>query len=224
MKKLIALLTITMITLFGVSTVYAAPWVYPESEPSPSTTEYWMVPLTSGTNTINLVLWNHNNNKEFVKGLFVIAIESGSVTIDSVKVNGTIVALDSEGTGTPGHPFPPGGMFPCDWKQYPVPYLDEWTSDQGWQGAGDGSGVPIEVTVTVNESPVTAKLYFLAFGYDVQPNGSPQKSDTPYSHITATYTPPENRIPEIPLGTVTAGASMLVALLAYVAIRKRRKI
>lgn len=221
MKRVIALFTICIVALLGITTVYAAPWVYPEDEPSPSTTEYWVTPLDSGTNTINLVLWNHNNNKDFVNGMFVIAIKSGSVTIDSVKVNGTEVALDSEGTGTPGHPFPPGGIFPCAWKQYPVPDLDGWASDQGWQGAGDASGVPVEVTVTVNTSPFITKLYFLAFGYDVQATGGLQPSDTPYSHITTTYTPPENRIPEVPFGPIMAGTSMIVALAAYAVLRKR---
>lgn len=223
MKNMIVILTMCMIALLGVTTVYAAPWVYPESEPSPTTTEYWVTALPSGTSTINLVLWNHNNNKEFVNGMFVIAIKSGSVTIDSVKVNGTEVALDSEGTGTPGHPFPPGGIFPCAWKQYPVPDLDEWTSDLGWQGTGDGSGVPVEVTVTVNLSPFTTKLYFLAFGYDVQANGNSQPSDTPYSHITTTYPPPDNRIPEVPFGTIIAIGSMLAAFVAYFALRKRTR-
>jgi len=223
MKRFSVLLTIGIFVLFGVSTVYAAPWVYPQSEPSPSTTEYWVTALPAETSTIELVLWNHNNNKEFVNGMFVIAIKSGSVTIDSVTVNGTVVALDSEGTGTPGHPFPPGGIFPCDWKQYPVPDLDGWASDQGWQGTGDSSGVPVEVTVTVNTSPVTAKLYFLAFGYDVQANGGLQPSDTPYSHITTTYPAIDNRIPEIPFGTVMAGASMIASLAAYLVIRKRSK-
>ncbi|PVX23100.1 MAG: hypothetical protein CW691_11560 [Candidatus Bathyarchaeum sp.] len=221
MKKILTLSLLAMIMLFGVSTVYAAPWVYPVDEPSPSTTEYWVTPLTDGTNVVDLVLWNHNNNKDFVNGMFVIAIKSGTVTIDSVKVNGVDVSLNAQGTGTPGHPFPPGSIFPCEWKQYPVPDLDGRDSDLGWQGTSDDSGVQIEVTITVTGNPVATRLYFLAYGYDVQPNQELQPSDTPYSHITTTYNPPENRIPEVPFGTIVAAASMITAFAAYVAIRKR---
>jgi hypothetical protein len=222
MKKTTGLVLIGLLMLLGVSTVAAAPWVYPADEASPSTTEYWATGLSAGSNVIDLVLWNHNNNKDFVDGMFVIAIKSGDVTINSVEVNGTVVPLDDEGTGTPGHPFPPGGIFPCDWKQYAVPDLDGRDSDSGWQGEGDDSGVPIRVTLTVNGNPMATTLFFLAFGYDVQPNGSLQPSDTPYSHITRTYTPPDNVIPEVPLGSVVAAGSMMLALGAFFGLRKRK--
>jgi hypothetical protein len=213
LKRIIVLMLIGTIMLFGVSTVAAAPWVYPADEPSPTTTEYWTVLVTGGTHVIDLVVWNHANNKDFVDGMFVIAIKSGEATVDSVVVNGTAALLNDSGTGTPGHPFPPGGIFPCDWEQYPLPDLDEWVSELGWQGAGDSSGVPVNVTVTVTSTPVT--IYFLAFGYDVQPNGNLQPSDTPYSHITFT-------IPELPVGTILATASMIVAFGAFYALHKRK--
>jgi len=222
MKKSIALMIIGLLMVLGVSTVAAAPWVYPADETSPTTTEYYVTGLSAGSNVIDLVLWNHANNKDFVDGMFVIAIKSGDVTIDSVEVNGTVVSLDDEGTGTPGHPFPPGGIFPCAWKQYAVPDLDGWDSDLGWQGAGDDSGVPIQVTLTVNGNPVATTLLFLAFGYDVQANGKLQPSDTPYSHITRTYTRPDNVIPEVPLGSVVAAGSMMIALGAFYGLRKRK--
>jgi hypothetical protein len=222
MKKTISLMLIGLLLLVGVSTVAAAPWVYPLDETSPTTTEYWVTGLSAGSNVIDLVLWNHANNKDFVDGMFVIAIKSGDVTIDSVEVNGTVVTLDAEGTGTPGFPFPPGGIFPCDWKQYAVPDLDSWDSDLGWQGAGDDSGVPIKVTLTVNGNSMSTTLFFLAFGYDVQGSPVPLESDTPYSHITRTYTPPDQVIPEVPLGSVVAAGSMMLTLGAFYGLRKRK--
>ena len=41
MKKTTGLVLIGLLMLLGVSTVAAAPWVYPADEASPSTTEYW---------------------------------------------------------------------------------------------------------------------------------------------------------------------------------------
>ena len=187
MKKTTGLVLIGLLMLLGVSTVAAAPWVYPADEASPSTTKYWVTGLSAGSNVIDLVLWNHNNNKDFVDGMFVIAIKSGDVTIDSVEVDGTVVSLDDEGTGTPGHPFPPGGIFPCAWKQYAVPDLDGWDSELGWQGGSDDSGVPIRVTLTVNGNPMATTLFFLAFGYDVQSNESLQPSDALLAHNTYLY-------------------------------------
>jgi len=222
MKKAFALMIIGLLMLLGVSTVVAAPWVYPADETSPATTEYWVTGISAGSNVIDLVLWNHANDKDFVDGMFVIAIKSGDVTIDSVEVNGTTVTLDAQGTGTPGHPFPSGGIFPCDWEQYVVPDLDSWDSDSGWQGAGDDSGVPIRVTLTVNGNPIGTTLCFLAFGYDVEATGKLQPSDTPYSHITRTYKPPDNVIPEVPLGSVVAAGSMVLALGAFYGLRKRK--
>jgi hypothetical protein len=215
MKKIVVLMLIGTIMLFGVSSVAAAPWVYPADEPSPTTTEYWTVLVTEGPHDIDLVVWNHANNKDFVNGMFVIAIKSGDVTITAVEVAGDPTSAADAGTGTPGHPFPPGSIFPCDWEQYPLPDLQEWDSELGWQGAVDASGVPVTVSVTVEEGSGPVLLYFLAFGYDVQPNGSLQPSDTPYSHITFT-------VPELPLGTILATGSMLAALGAFYVLRKRK--
>jgi hypothetical protein len=222
MKKTISLMLIGLLLLVGVSTVAAAPWVYPADETSPTTTEYWVTGLSAGSNVIDLVLWNHANDKDFVDGMFVIAIKSGDVTINTVEVNDTVVPLDADGTGTPGHPFPPGDIFPCYWRQYAVPDLDSRDSDSGWQGGEDDSGVPIQVTLTVNGNPMATTLFFLAFGYDVQPTGSLQPSDTPYSHITRTYTPPDHVVPEVPLGSVVAAGSMVLALGAFYGLRKRK--
>jgi hypothetical protein len=225
MKKFARLLIpviLGTIMFFGVTTVFAAPWVYPDDEPSPTTTEYWLVKVTGGTNVVNLVLWNHNNNKDFVNGKFVIAITSGTVTIDDVTVNGVSETIDDQGIGQPAGITPPAGIFPCVWEQYLVPDLDDWDSPDGWQGAGDGSGVPIQVTMTIGGNPLISTVYFLAYGYDVQPNGNLQETTSPFSHITQTYDPPVGTIPEVPIGTILASGSMMAAVVVYSLVRKRK--
>jgi hypothetical protein len=228
MKKLLGLFPVgVLIALSTVSAVSAAPWVYPASEANPTITDYWVTPLTAGTNTIRLVLWNHANKDNYVNGNFVIAIKSGfsQVTFDSVKVAGVPLALDAEdltGATTPGHPFPSGGIFPCPWKQYAIANLTEWASPDGWQGLGDSSGVTVDVQVTVAGSPTTVQLYFLSWGYDQKSNGNLKESDTPYSQITQTYSVPLFVVPESPLGALTAVGSMLLAFGAYSLVRKRK--
>ena len=227
MKKLLIPITIVCLMLALVPAVFAAPWVYPASESDPTGTSYWTQVLGSGTTTLSLVLWNHDKNDDFRYGNFVIAIKSGlsQVTIDSVKIGGTTLSLDKQDVTTPyttpGHPFPPGGIFPCPWKQYEVPDLADWEKSSGWQGSGDDSGVQIDVTITVTGAPQTVKLYFLAWGY-YREGSHWQKTDTPYSHITQTVPPVNHSVPEVPLGTVIAGAIMAVGLVAYTGIRKRK--
>ncbi len=228
MKKLLTLFSVgVLIVLSTVSSVSAAPWVYPASEANPTATAYWMTPLMPGTNTIRLVLWNHANKDNYVNGKFVIAIKSGlsQVTVDSVKVAGVPLALaveDLTGTTTPGHPFPPGGIFPSPWKQYNLAGLTEWASTDGWQGLGDTSGVKVDVQVTVAGAPTNVQLYFLSWGYDQKSNGALKTSDTPYSHMTQTYSMSLHVVPESPLGALTAVVSMLLAFGAYSIIRKRK--
>lgn len=230
MKKFVTGLAMFLILLVAAPMAFAAPWVYPASEVEPTKTEYWVTPLSEGTNYINLVLWNHANKDSYVKGMFVIAIKSGVniVTIDSVKIAGTPKEIDTQdlsGATTPGHPFPKGEIFPCPWMQYEVVDLEGWKSPQGWQGTDDPSGVSVEVQVTVKGNPAQVQLYFLSYGYDQGKKGDLKATDTPYSHITQTYSTPFV-VPESSLGALTALAAALLAFALYsqrAKIRKLRK-
>lgn len=198
-----------------------SPWVYPTTQANPTTTEYYQTPIAEGPNTIQLVIWNHDQNYDFVNGKFIIAIKTGlsQVTIDSVSL--TFGTEDLTGTTHPGD-FPPGDIFPCPWKQYDIgTTLTDWASPDGWQGLGDPSGINLTITMTVTGNPLNVKLYFLAWGYKDAPQGL-KYTDTPYSHVTETSSRPPNEVPEVPMGPVVATASMIAAFGAYFGIRKRR--
>ena len=188
-----------------------SPWVYPRDEPDPKTTEYWTVPLHGGYNKINLTLWNHDKNYDFTDGRFVVAIKSGLDTF-TVNVNLDFETEDLSGTTTPGQ-FPPGGIFPCPWKQYRVGVdLTKWQSENGWQGPGDPSGIEIvvEVNIPYPNSALNIKLYFLAWGYR-QGN----YVDTPYSHKTETMAVPPFVISVTPYGAFAVFATMTVGLTIF---------
>jgi hypothetical protein len=227
LKKLFIFTIVAILMSFTVATVFAAPWVYPASETSPTTSEYWATPLTAGTYGIDLVVWNHANKATIGPYVyFVIAIKSGEIvtdfTINNVKVNNVpvpaaLITYDLSGTTTPDH-FSPGDIFPCDWYQYKIATtLTEWTSPDGWQGTADTSGVAVHIDITV-VNPANVKLYFLAWA---EIPTEPYYVNSPYSHITTTYNPPDHVIPEVPLGPVMATASMIAAFGAYFGTRKR---
>ena len=221
------LVIIGILVLFGLicqafseDIIVNSPWVYPATE-TPGTGPYTVL-LDAGFNSINLVLWNHDNNYDFVNGKFVIAIKFGlsQVTINDISL--TFDTEDLSGTTKPGD-FPPGSIFPCPWKQYNVgTNLTDWQSSIGWQGPGDTSGIQVNINITVTGDPVNVKLYFLAWGYKAKSKGL-QYTDTPYSEITATYPPPPPpRIPEVPMGSVMATGTMIAAFGAYFGLRKRK--
>jgi len=198
-----------------------SPWVYPASETSPTTTSYYKVLLAGGSNEINLVLWNHDPNYNFTFGKFVIAIKSGigQFTIDSINL-----AFDTEdlsGTTRPDS-MPWGGIFPCPWKQYNVGInLTKRQYNDKWHGTGDPSGIQITIGITVNTDPANVHLYFVAWGYNLK-DGNLDRTFSPYSHITETIPPPPHEIPEVPLGSVIAAASMMLGVGAYLGLRKRK--
>lgn len=223
------LLAVNIVRAEETVVVENSPWVYPATISNPTLTSYYVVPLTSGPNTYNLILWNHHPNYDFAAGKFVIAIKSGfgQVTINSVTINGVSVAVDTTGTTRPGPGpgesdyMPWDGIFPCPWIQYDVGNtLIKRQNPNGWQGSGDYSGVSVVVDVTVTGSASDVKLYFLSWGYDQMAKGN-QFVWSPYSHITETSSPPDHVIPEVPLGPVMATASMIAAFGAYFGIRRR---
>jgi hypothetical protein len=196
-----------------------SPWVYPTTEASPTTTSYYKTLLTTGPNHITLVLWNHDNNYDFVNGKFVIAIKSGLAQITSSSVNLGFDTQDLTGTTSPtGSSLPPGGIFPCPWKQYNVgTTLTDWQSPNGLQGTGDSSGIQVNVDVTAIGDPASVHLYFMAWGY--KSNG--QYTDSPYSHITDTFSPPNQQVPEVPLGPIIATVSMVAAFGVFYGFKKQ---
>jgi hypothetical protein len=199
-----------------------SPWVYPTTEANPTTTEYYKVLLTGGYNQINLVLWNHDHQYDFVLGKFVIAIKSGVDQITINSINLTFDTADLSGTSRPDS-MPWDGIFPCPWKQYNVGInLTERQYNDGWHGAGDPSGIQVTIEITVNTNPANVHLYFVAWGYNKKDDGNLDWTKTPYSHITETFPPPPHVIPEVPVGSVMAASSMMVALGAYFGLRKRR--
>lgn len=225
-KLLISIAALTFIIAL-VSAVNAeeivvnSPWVYPATEATPTMTEYYVVPLSAGVNNINLILWNHDHNYDFINGKFIIAIKTGlaQVTIDSINL--AFDTQDLTGTTHPGN-FPPGSIYPCPWKQYNVNgTLTEWQNENGWQGQGDPSGMYVNITLTVTGNPLNVLLHFMSWGYKDMPQG-PDYTDTPYSHLTSTFYRPPNEVPEIPLGPVMATATMIIGFAAYAGIRKKK--
>lgn len=201
------------------------PWVYPASTSQPVTapSPHWFTPLSTGTSTVSLILWNHSPNKDVNAPMFVIAIKSGlnDITIDSLKINGITVPVHSF-DDSPSNPasFPPGGIFDCPWKEYTVSQnpLTHRADTDGWQGSGDTSGVSIEVTITVNSNPQNVDLFFIAYGTTDEGG----YVHTPYSHLTETFYRPPNEVPEVPFGTIIAGTSMIIAFGAYFALNKKK--
>jgi hypothetical protein len=202
-----------------LGTVENSPWVYPTTEASPTTTSYYKTLLTPGLNHITLVLWNHDNNYDFVNGKFVIVIKSG---LAPITINSISLAFDTENLTAnaiqPGQ-LPNGGIFPCPWKQYNVgTTLTDWQSPNGWQGTSDSSGIQVNVDVTVIGDPASVHLYFMAWGY----KSSGQYTDSPYSHITDTFSPPTQQVPEVPLGPIIATVSMIAAFGVFYGFKKQR--
>lgn len=231
MKRIIAYIALAVVlALLVINSACAvepvleeeSPWVYPASEPSPTTTSYYTVLLTGGYNEIHLILWNHDPNYNFTFGKFVIAIKSGlgDLSIDSINL-----AFDTEdlsGTTRPDT-MPWGGIFPCPWKQYNAGInLTARQYNDGWHGTGDPSGIEVTIGITVNTDPASVHLYFVAWGYNLKNDGSLDRTFSPYSHITETFPPPPPVIPEVPVGSVMAAASMMIAVGAYVGLRKRK--
>jgi len=225
-KLLISLAALTFIIAL-ISAVNAeeivvnSPWVYPVTETHPTFNEYYHVPIAAGVNNINLILWNHDHNYDFINGKFIIAIKYG---LSQVTINSINLAFDTQdltGTTHPGN-LPPGGIYPCPWKQYNVNgTLTKWKSDKGWKGPGDTSGMYVNITLTITGNPLTVKLYFMSWGYKNKPQG-PDYTDTPYSHLTTTYYRPHNEVPETPLGPIMATATMIIGFAAYAGIRKKK--
>jgi len=90
------------------------------------------------------------------------------------------------GTSTAGS-FPPGGIYPCPWKQYDIGItLASREYEDGWHGSGDASGIEVVISITVTGDPANVKLYFMAWGYDDHREGNLHYTDSPYSHITET--------------------------------------
>ena len=227
----VLLISLTIPIVHSSLWVYPTPTVYPDyiSSPTVEPSPHWYIPLTEGSQTLSLVVWNQCNNRDLEDTRFVIAVTSGlsQLTIVSVKDATptpasplTLEAEDLTGATTPGQ-FPPGDIFPCPWKQYSVGTLSQRQSASGWQGSGDLSGRKIEVTITVTGNPDDVNMYFLAFGYKTEGNGN-LYVDTPYSHITETISPPDNNVPEVPIGPVAASISMLSAFGAFCVVRKRK--
>jgi hypothetical protein len=198
----------------------SVPWVYPSTVTDPTTTSYHLVLLNAGDNQIALILWDHTNNQDFVNGKFIIAIKSG---LEQVTINSITLTFDTQnltGTSTPGQ-FPPGGIFPCPWKQYNVGVnLTQRQDSNGWQGSGDTSGIQITIGITVSGDPAGVKLYFLVWGFTT--SHSYTYTDTPYSHITEASRPPEQYVPEVPLGPIMATISMVAAFGAYFGFKKHK--
>lgn len=230
MKKLSIIAIAVCVLLATVTVVSALPWVYPYG--TSTFTGSYVVPLTSGSQEINLVLWNHDNTYALQDAEFVIAIPSGLAQVSNlvVTINGVVTASDAQdltGTTTPDG-FPSGTFtptttykFPCPWIEYPAGDLAKRTSSTGWTDSySDTSGRNVTVTFDVSGNPSTVFMAFVAYGTNTNSAGNVVNS--PYTEITTTITPPNNVVPEVPFGPIAAGTSMLAAFGLYYGIRKRK--
>lgn len=204
------------------------PWVYPRNVVTIPAATYiyttWIVPLHGGYNKINLTLWNHDQNKNFTRGRFVIAIKSGNNTFTINNVNLAFEAQDLTGTSTPGKPFPPEGIFPCPWKQYLVgTNLTKRESNNGWLGPGDKSGmeVIVEITVPYPNSVQNILLYFMAWGYENNGTTNNDIVDTPKGRATSTVAVPPLVIPVSPYGVFAATTAMVLGMAIFGAAKRK---
>jgi len=213
LKRMVLAMLLIAIILLQVGFVYSAinidlknPWIYPATIQDPTTSENYTVPITSGVNNIDLIMWNNHPNWDFVSGKFVIAIKSGLAQVSINNVSLTKETEDLSGISTPGN-FSLNSIFPCPWIQYNVSrYLADMRDPKGYQGVADTSGIQVSIQISVIGDPADVKLYFLAWGNKFTEDGL-YYTDSPISHITETI--PQS--PATPTATPTVTPVATVA-------------